>query len=327
MTEQRWRVRMQRAFTLMVVLLALTPNLRAASGGDEAKSWLMRVNEASRQLNYDGTFVYRNGEWMETVRIIHQSGPRGSRARMVALTGEAREVIRDENRITCILPESGSVVVSKKTSGVASFSVFNPSGDFASHYDLALASGERVAGRATRRLLVTPHDEFRYGYHLFVDEDTGLLLRSELVTKTGQPIEQIVFTAISLPTQIADELLEPKLEGTGYTWYTSEAPVRESQPSHFAVAWLPPGFQMADRQTDPAAAGRMPVEHVVYSDGLATISVFIEHLKGETQALKGLSSMGAVNAYGLMLDGYQVTAVGEVPPLTVEKVAHSVSQR
>lgn len=299
----------------------------AGAGESDAQSLLMRVKDAARTLNYDGTFVYRNGEWMETVRIIHKAGPSGSRARMVALTGEAREVIRDDNRVTCILPDAEAVLVSKKSASIANFSVFNPSRSFANHYALKVADGERVAGRATRRVTVMPMDEHRYGYRLFVDQQTGLLLRSELVTSDGQPLEQIIFTAISMPTQIDDALLEPSISGTGFTWYTSEAPARAEQRSEFSVSWLPPGFEMADRQTDPAAAGRMPVEHLVYTDGLTTVSVFIESLKKPGDALDGLSSMGAVNAYGLMLNGYQVTAVGEVPPATVENVARSVARR
>jgi sigma-E factor negative regulatory protein RseB len=93
------------------------------------------------------------------------------------------------------------------------------------------------------------------------------------------------------------------------------------------VGWLPAGFAMSDRATDPAAAGRMPVEHLVYTDGLASVSVFIEHLDAQGERLEGLSRMGAVNAYGTMVAGFQVTAVGEVPGGTVERIGRSVARR
>ncbi len=295
---------------------------------DDAQRWLQRVSEAANTLNYDGTFVYSNGEWMESMRIIHRAGPDGSQARLISLTGEAREVIRDANRVTCILPDSESVLVSKsKPRSVPAFSVFSPSGQFAAHYELATSPGERVAGRSTRLVTIVPRDEYRYGYRLSVDERSGLLLKSELVGPSGMLLEQIIYTTISMPQTIPDELLRPGVSGEGFTWYTSDAPGPEPEESQWTVAWVPEGFQMSDRASDPAGAGRMPLEHLVYTDGLASVSVFIEHLDTNNVPQEGLSSMGVVNAYGRMVDGFQVTAVGEVPAATVERVGRSVGQR
>lgn len=324
MTESRH----DRPALLLCAAVGLWCAVGAAVAGEGPRDWLMRLNQASQSQSFDGVFVYRNGEVMESVRILQKVEEGGrTRARMVALTGEAREVIRDDNRVTCILPAAGAVVVSKKKSGVSSYSVFQPSRDFDAHYEMSVAGGERVAGRNTRLLQVTPRDGYRYGYRLYLDETTGFALRSELVSPKGRPLEQITFTSIEMPAVIEDAQLEPDLEGQGFTWYTSEAPKSPESPSTFDIGWLPPGFEMADRQTDPAGAGRMPVEHAVYTDGLTTISVFIEDIKGDDDALKGSSSMGAVNAFGRMLDTYQVTVVGEVPEMTVRKVAQSVARR
>ncbi len=312
-----------------VLLLALQSAAAGTPPDDgEAQRWLQRVSEAATTLNYDGTFVYRNGDWMESMRIIHRADPRGSRARMVSLSGEAREVIRDANRVTCILPDSRSVLVSKsKPRGVTGFSVFSPRGAFTSHYALELRPGERVAGRDTRLLTVMPRDRFRYGYRLSVDEATGFLLKSELVDAEGRPLEQIVYTTLELPPSIPDALLEPSVSGEGYTWFLPGEPPPASRESDWQVGWVPPGFEMRDRATDPALVGRMPVEHLVYTDGLASVSVFIEHLDSAGERLEGLSRMGAVNAFGTMVDGFQVTAVGEVPGATVERIGRSVARR
>ena len=308
-------------------LLAASPGA-AADDQAEARAWLKRVTEAATALNYDGVFVYRNGDWMESMRIIHRAGPGGSRARMVSLSGEAREVIRDANQVTCILPGSESVLVSNsKPRAVTGFSVFSPKGEFMAHYALALDTGERVAGRATRMISVAPRDAYRYGYRLSVDVDTGFLLKSELVDADGAPLEQIVYTTLELPRSIPDDLLEPGVIGEGFTCYTTDAPESGPQESAWQVGWLPPGFQMRDRATDPAAFGRMPVEHLVYTDGLASVSVFIEKMKPDGEQLEGHSRMGAVNAFGAMVDGYQVTAVGEVPAATVERIGRSVARR
>lgn len=319
---------------LACALLIFVGPAPAAETNDDAmraQRLLERVAEAATRLNYDGTFVYRNGDWMESMRIIHRAGNpggRGSQARLLSLSGAAREVIRDENRVTCILPDSESVQISKsKPRAVSGFSVFNPRGDFQQHYSLSTAAGERVAGRDTRQVSVMPKDMYRYGYQLSVDKETGFLLKSELLDLNGKPLEQIIYTTLELPQSIPDELLEPGISGQGFTWYTRDAPTSPVRESLWAVHWLPAGFSMQDRATDPAALGRMPVEHLVYTDGLASVSVFIEHLKASGDGLEGISRMGAVNAFGIIVDGYQITAVGEIPAAAVERVALSVAKR
>ena len=315
----------------LTIFAGVAPAAEDSNDAMRAQRLLERVAEAAVRLNYDGTFVYRNGDWMESMRIIHRaSGPggRGSQARLLSLSGAAREVIRDANRVTCILPDSESVQISKfKPRAATGFSVFNPIGDFQQHYSLSTAAGERVAGRDTRRVSVMPKDMYRYGYRLSVDNDSGFLLKSELLDLHGKPLEQIIYTTLELPQSIADELLAPGISGQGFTWYTRDAPMTPARESSWTVGWLPAGFSMKDRATDPAALGRMPVEHLVYTDGLASVSVFIEHLKVDGDGLEGISRMGAVNAFGIMVNGYQVTAVGEVPAATVERVARSVATR
>ncbi|MFT5449143.1 MAG: sigma-E factor negative regulatory protein RseB [Gammaproteobacteria bacterium] len=322
--------RLSRLLRPALLLALMLPGWVVAAGDDamRAQKLLERVAQVSVSLNYDGTFVYRNGDWMESLRIIHRAGSAdgpGPQSRLMSLSGAAREVIRDANRVTCILADSESVQVSKsKPRAVTGFSVFNPRGDFHHNYSLSTADGERVAGRGTRQVSVMPNDSYRYGYRLSVDNETGLLLKSELLDLHGKPLEQIIYTTLSLPKSIPDELLKPGISGQGFTWYTRDAPRAPAQESSWSVNWLPSGFMMQDRATDPAALGRMPVEHLVYTDGLALVSVFIEHLKASGDGLEGISQVGAVNAFGIMVDGYQVTAVGEVPAEAVERVARSV---
>jgi sigma-E factor negative regulatory protein RseB len=318
---------------LLACVLAASNATALADDEDavRAQRLLERVSEAAIRLNYDGTFVYRNGDWMETMRIIHRAGDaegRGSKTRLTSLSGAPREVLRDANRVTCILGDTESVLVSKsKPRAVSGFSVFNARGDFQQHYSLSTARGERVAGRDTRQVSVMPKDDYRYGYRLSVDDDTGFLLKSELLDRHGAPLEQIVYTALQLPQHIADDLLEPGISGQDFTWYIRDAPRTTERESSWAVNWLPAGFSMKDRATDPAALGRMPVEHLVYTDGLASVSVFIEHLKASGDGLEGISQMGAINAFGIMIDGFQVTAVGEVPAAAVKRIARSVVKR
>ncbi len=313
---------------VLVTMLLITTVDAAAAAGNDARIWLEKISKAANTLNYDGIFVYHGGDWMETMRLIHRTGPEGTQARLVALSGAAREVIRDDNQVTCILPDTESVLVAKSLHpAVPVFSVFSPSGDFSGHYKLQASPGERVAGRETQLITIIPNDPFRYGYRLSVDNDNNFLLKTELLDARGIVLEQMIYTSIEFSQTIPNKLLQPGITGEGYRWLVNEAPKQSPTESDWVVDWVPNGFMMADSSTDPARFGRMPVEHLVYNDGLTSISVFIEKLIPGNESLKGRSSMGAVNAYGFMIDGYQVTAVGEVPGATVERVGRSVHRR
>ncbi len=294
---------------------------------------LDRMAQAAQTLNYDGTFVYRNGATIQSMRIIHRGGGEGERERLVALSGAAREVIRDSESVTCILPDSQTVVVAKSRPRSFPYSKLFASGTgFSTFYTLKAERGERVAGRHTQLVTVDPHDRYRYGYQLWMDRDMGLLLKSELIDEQGEIIEQLVYTNIDLPASIPDDLLEPAISGAGYTWYNDDrsapmiASAADSEPDWYP-GWLPDGFELSDVARDPILASRDPVEHLVFSDGLASVSVFIEQLGAASEPLAGLDTMGAVNAYGRMVEGYQITVVGEVPAITVERVSRSVARR
>lgn len=318
---------------LVGVLCSLLTNAGVAGqSGEDPRTSLERMARAAQTLNYDGTFVYRNGATMQSMRIIHRSVDDGERERLVALSGAAREVIRDTERVTCILPDRQSVVVAKSRPRQFPHSkLLEPGAGFAKHYTLSEQRGERIAGRHTKMLSVMPHDRFRYGYRLWMDRDTGLLLKSELINEHDEIVEQLVYTHIELPERIPDALLEPEISGAGYTWYRdkpagSSTAAGSSEP-HWYPGWVPDGFVLREHAQDAILESRDPVEHLVFSDGLASVSVFIERLDTAGKPLDGLDSVGAVNAYGSMVGDLQITVVGEVPAATVERVAMSISRQ
>lgn len=299
-----------------------------AAAPQSAEEWLDHMAKAAQTLNYDGTFVYRNGVSIQSMRLIHRYDDHGERERLVALSGVAREVLRDSERVTCILPDNQAVVVGKSRPRTFPYSrLFDTAEGFARYYALSSRPGERVADRHTVLVIVDPLDGFRYGYRLWADRDTGLLLKSELVGAAGEAIEQIVYTNISMPPEIPDKLLEPETSGAGYTWYRNESETRvsaEPSSSPWQPRWLPEGFVLQDHALDPMKKDAKPVEHMVFSDGLASVSLFIERLDSAAEPLNGLSTMGAVNAFGSMVNGHQITVVGEVPATTVERIAASI---
>jgi len=310
-----------------VVVLALVvlsffqlPAVAEQITSEQVREWLTRVKNAGKNLNYEGTFVYRHGNQIEAIKIIHKADEKGEHERMISLTGSAREIIRNNQFVTCISPENKSVVVDNHSPGSRLPSISNNIDQIDAYYDFVFEGYERVASREARRVLIKPRDELRYGYRLWIDDAFELLLRSELLDTQGNAVEQVMFTDIRLHETLDSSLLEPNISGHEYTWVTDDENKQAPMPrdKRWKVANNPHGFTVSHHNKQKLPDSRMPVEHLVLSDGLAWVSVYIEKNVKTPGLLQGPSSMGAVNAYGRVMGNYHVTAVGEVPSETVE---------
>ena len=320
--------------TLLATLSAGATAPHAADDPGEVRGLLDRMVRASRSLDYIGTFVYRNGSTIQSMKIIHRADTNGSRERLVALSGAAREVIRDGKRVTCILPDDQSVVIAKRRpSRLYPYTAFGPEiaigSDIAEFYSLSSDGVERVADREATVIDVRPKDRYRYGFRLAVDHETGLLLKLEFLDNEMTALEQIVYTHLDLPESIPDAALKPRISDAGFTRYEADAAHGAGSGStartqEWAIGWLPAGFRMANESYGPIQPGRDSVDHRVYSDGLASLSIFIEEGIDSSDRIEGLSSVGAVNAFSRIIDDFQLSVVGEVPEITVEKVAQSI---
>ena len=323
--------------TLLASLTAGASAVLAADERGEVRGLLDRMVEASRTLDYVGTFIYRNGSTIQSMKVIHRADAEGSRERLVALSGAAREVIRDGQRVTCILPDARAVVISRRRpGGVSPSTTLGPEiaigSNIAELYAMARDGTERVADREALVIDLRPRDRFRYGFRLAVDRETGLLLKSELLDGDGTALEQIVYTRLELPDSIPDSDLDPRISLAGFARYdTVAAAAAGDAPSapaqDWEIGWLPAGFRMTDESYDSIQTGRAPVEHRVYSDGLASLSIFIERVAAAGDRLEGRSAVGAFNAFGRIVGEFQVSVVGEVPGITVERVAASIMKR
>jgi len=320
---------MRRGFFIAILLLAnfsLTANAEQIDS-DTVREWLSRVTAAGKQLNYEGTFIYRHGNEMEAVKIFHKADEQGEHERMISLTGSGREIIRNNKVVTCILPDSKSVVVDNHTPGTQLPSFPSELDQLDAYYDFTFEGYERVASREARRVAIKPQDRFRYGYRLWIDDAFELLLRSELLDPEGNAVEQIMFTDIKLHESLDNDLLKPNISGREFTWVTDDEE-KHNEPMPAEPTWRvknkPQGFMLAHHNMHNLPESNLPVEHLVYTDGLAWVSVYIEKLAAGADSLQGATSMGAVNAYGRIIGKYHVTAVGEVPAMTVELLSNSV---
>ena len=317
------RARSIRPWLSLTVLFASM--VSADHPQEEALVWLEKMSHATRTINYDGTFVYRIGDALQTMRVLHRVDDDGEKERLVSLTGLTREVLRENSEVTCLLPDERAVRVGKRPPRALNRGLdFNA--NFANNYHLSMAPGGIVAGRSSKLVILQPRDDFRYGYRIALDEESALLLKLELLGSRGVPREQIVYTSLRVNVEIPDELLQPAISSEGYELIADTTSVAEAGASVWYVTWLPDGFELYERSA-MADAGHAHFEHQVYSDGLASFSVFIEQMGEIGKPLRGVSTMGAVSAFGRVVDAHQVTVVGEVPVRTVERVGEYVEHR
>jgi sigma-E factor negative regulatory protein RseB len=305
--------------------LLLFALLGSHAAAQEARDWLDRMSRAVDELNYRGTFVHVLDGTAETLHIVHRSADGQSGERILSLDGAGREIVRQGANVQGIFPDR-RIVLFETRSDVSPLVSALPS-DTASlepHYEMTLGGSARVADRAVQVLDIKPRDEFRYGYVLWLDQETAMPLQSQLIDDQGGIVEQILFSEIEIPADIRPDELEPTLDTTGFTMLRAA----ESSPLAAEIPWraaaVPGGFRLSAATQSPIAGSDTLVEHLVYSDGLATVSVFIEDPATKAEVHEGFSNVGSTNAYSTTLRGRKVTAIGEVPRRTVRTIASSL---
>ncbi len=317
---------------LLLVTFLQLPALVHATELGEVQQLLKKMQHAAHMQSYDGTFVYSQGEnRLSAMRIIHSADNQGERERLVSLDSIGREVIRDSKGVICILPDRNAVVVEKDRPPSQFPPKFPDKLDYLKdQYTFSLEGVEKVAGQLARKLVVKPNDNFRYGHRLWIDDKTGLLLKTHLVNEQGKLVEQFMFTHIKYMKRVPDKLLTPSVDSTKFTMYESADIKPKTTAIKPGFMWqvtkLPPGFKRDYQRHVNMPTSKTASDQLVFSDGLASISVFIEntHNNLDDPNLEGRTNMGAVNAHGKTFKDYHVTAVGEVPQETVKMISESV---
>jgi len=317
-----------RQFALIFLCLVILP-IQASSNDAQAKAWLDRMSHAIKTLNYEGVFVYIHGKQMETMRIIHTNVNGEEQERLLSLAGTPREILRNKNRLVCILPDSKSVVVEKsRPKNYLPAGLQHVTENLKRNYHFHMIGTERMTGREAVLIDIKPKDSYRYGYHLWLDAETAMLLKSDLVNEAGEPVEQIMFTQIDIKEFIPTDKLEPTISSEGYKWYKQDEPVQQIQQKKSSSQWmvskLPSGYMKGMQKKHGLPTSRMPVEHLMFTDGISSVSVYIEAMNKAKPMMKGFSKIGAVNAYTTVKADHYVTVVGEVPKAAVKFIGDYV---
>lgn len=315
----------------LALLLLLVPGYALpqpqAQNPPDAAAWLRKIYEASQKLSYSGTFVYRQGQQSESSRIVRLVDATGDTEKLEALDGMRREIVRKGDEVKCYLPDSMTVKVDRR-SDHRSFPSLLPEriSGLSAQYEISLGTRTRIAGFDCQEVVLKPRDDLRYGYRLWADTHSGMLLKARIFNARGEAVEEFTFTVLKVGGRIGRDQLKPGFDNAGGKWKIENAAVEPADLSEagWTVSAAIPGFRKVV-EVRRHLRDSQRVGQIVYSDGLAAVSIFIEPIDAHHDPVHaGLSNMGAVNIYTRELANHVVTVVGEAPALTVRRIANAV---
>ncbi len=299
--------------------MALTGYSAGACADGAAWEWIERMNNAVRMQTYTGTAVLRSGKHMDTLQVVHVYRDGVEQERVLSLSGEPREVLRDQGEVRVALPEQGIQII-EEDQGRGLLPTLGESArhHLSQHYRINLsATPGRIAGRRTHVVTIEPRDEWRWGYKIELDAETAMPLQLEVRNGKQAVLEQIQFVTVEYPDMLGDEMLQPSMDIS----HLEVVRARRPQPSPadqellngWEVAEPPPGFRLSNRSWARLPGVAESVAHWVYSDGLASISIYANAVGAAASVPEARVSSGAVSTFRKMVNGVTVTAMGEVP--------------
>ncbi|WP_440784359.1 MucB/RseB C-terminal domain-containing protein [Pseudomonas syringae] len=289
---------------------------------DDAQDAINRLAKVDLSQSYQGTFVYERNGSFSTHKIWHRIADGKVQERLLQLDGSAQEVLRVGGLTECVSGTLEAGVANPAVSTARAFDVKRLS----AWYDLKIVGKSRVAGRQTTIVALSPKDQHRYGLELHLDNETGLLLKSLLLSEKGQLLERFQFTDLDTASVLSDQVLKASAECKPVAVVKAKPEVSIS-PVAWRSDWLPPGFELSSSGVRKDPVTQSSVTRLMYGDGLARFSVFIEAVKGSSSS-DIRTQLGPTAAVSRRLTTPQgdmmVTVVGEVPMGTAERIALSM---
>lgn len=317
------------ALSIVIALSAQAQSASQTSEKSEAQNWLRRIQAAAQTLNYSGTFIYQQANQVRTSRITHVLDGKNELEKLEVLDGKPREYIRTNEEIISYVPESKTLLVEKRvTKDVFPAILAASPAELTEHYNIRKGETGRVAGFECQAVILDPKDNLRYGYKLWAEKSSGLLLRSQTLDEKGEVVEQITFTQVSIGN-IDRSRVKPTYANTR-GWHVENASMTQVNSSNWSIKSVPPGFKkvreikriVSDTSGAGASASPREVTQIVFSDGLAAISVFVE--PSTYSRTEGSLQQGAMNIIGKRQGDFWLTIVGEVPSVAIRQVANSI---
>ena len=318
---------MRFALALLAALGAALCHAAGPNAVSDPVQWMEKIYSAGQNLSYSGVIVYQAGERSETSRILHVSEDGHELEKLETLEGSPREIIRTRDQVKCYLPQQRTLIVDHAGSGrgfparlVASYAAL------AEHYRIRLGESGRIAGLDAQQILLEPKDDMRFGHVLWADSRTGLLLKARMQDQAGDVVEQFRFAEVRVGDKISREAFISQFEGAE-GWRVINA--RGTDIAASGMAWSVgqpiPGFELISSVERELGKAHGKVVHMIFSDGLASISVFIEPMPAAREVSVGAERSGPVSIFKRRVGDHLVTTLGEAPARAVRVLAEAVT--
>lgn len=324
------------------IVLALAWFLFSAQGseviptGDSSlNAWLMRVHQAARQSVYTGTFVVSSGGNMASARIWHVCDGAQQLERVETLSGTPRAIFRRNDQVVTFFPLS-KVAVAEVRESLGLFPSLLKSSDssIGDFYRLKILGSERIAGFDAEIAQLIPHDRLRYGYRVWNEKKTGLIIQLQTLDLDGKVLEQAAFSELQMDAPVNVSKLSRLGNTDGYRVLRPELQKTSAEAQGWGLRKEVDGFRpMACYQrpvAGQAAAGVSPASAMqwIFSDGVATVSLFVEAFDARRHQREGVTDMGgATHTLTRRISDWWATVVGEVPPATLMAFAQALERK
>ena len=317
------------------VSLSATPQaVNAASVAREPESingWLLRLHEASKQRSYIGTYVVSSGGQMQSAKIWHVCEGAQQMERVESLTGAPRSTFRHNEKVVTFMPEK-KIVRSEKREALGNFPELVQSADnqVAEFYKLKVEGVDRIAGLESDVVLLIPKDSMRFGYRVWTEQKKGLVVKLQTLDSDGRVLEQAAFSELQLDAPVKmEKLLQMMSKVDGYRVEESALVKTTAVAEGWRLAVPVAGFKPMNCYKRPTAGGSLADDPMqwVFSDGLASVSLFVEPFDRQRHSKESAMSMGATNTITRQLGSYWLTAMGEVPMSTLKQFVSGLERK
>lgn len=297
-----------------------------------ALEWLKKIADSSRTVSYSGTVVYQHGSRIETsrvVRYVNQAG--GIFEKLEMLDGPPRDIVRANDHVTAYMPDSRVVMVERRSTRHIPVMLPENLSDLMQHYDVRKLEADRMGGLDCIWISALPRDKLRYGRKFCAELASGLPLRAQMFNERQEVVESFGFSQLTLGGQFRRDQVTSRYEEIAKTekWRVDRSALdvmEQAADTGWTVANLPAGFRKAMEVRRTISRRAVALPHLVFSDGLAAISVFVEP-RGPELPASPLTSQGAVHIFRRAIGEYVVVVLGEAPAATVMQIANSMESR
>lgn len=319
------------AATTVAPAWAEGPAGSAASPSRSVNEWLTRMHEASRMRAYTGTLVVTAGASMSASKIWHVCDGTRQMERVDTLTGEPRTTLRRDNEVITFNPEARTAVVEKRESlGLFPDMLRTPENLIPSFYSVRELGHQRIAGHLADMVEILPKDDLRFGYRIWSEQGTGLVVKLQTLGPQGSVLEQVAFTELQLDAPVSMDKLAATMKDTrGYEVIRPTLKKTTPEAQGWRLKEPVPGFTSMSchvRETDAAGKSAQAPMQWVFSDGLASVSLFVEPYDPRQHTQEKAASMGATQSVSRRVGEYWVTALGEVPRATLKRFTRSLER-